>query len=166
MIDCKNYHPIIKLNKCKFDERYLQKKLFTFILPSCWLFNCVVTCGQRQCPVTTEVISRMEDSRQLRRQRRGAVRLEIEAWGRHIKGGNLFHLRIRLYWPGLDTAHCQGLISGAGTRAAVQSAFNKRRSVAAFLAYLVFYLRFLLFRQGWECVHLHRIRVWNSSLDL
>ena len=58
-----------------------------------------MTCGQWQCPVTTKVISRMEDSRQLRRQRRGAVRLEIEAWGRHIKGGNLFHLRIRLSWP-------------------------------------------------------------------
>ena len=42
MIDCKNCgfftnpsnHPIIKLNKCKFDERCLQKKLFTFILSS------------------------------------------------------------------------------------------------------------------------------------
>ena len=58
-----------------------------------------------------------------------AARLETEAWGRHIKGGNLFHLRIRLSWPGLDTAHCQGLISGAGTKVAVQSASNKRRSV-------------------------------------
>ena len=110
MIDCKNCvfftnpsnHPIIKLNKCKFDERYLQKKLFTFILPSCWLFNCVVTCGQRQCPVTTELRSspgwRIADNW----GDRGldwAARLEIEAWGRHIKGGNLFHLRIRLSWP-------------------------------------------------------------------
>ena len=52
------------------------------------------------------------------------LRLEIQAWGRDIKGGNLFHLRIRLSWPGLDTADCQGLISGAGTKAAVQSAIQ------------------------------------------
>ena len=109
----------------------IYKKLFTFILPSCWLFNCVVTCGQRQCPVTTARSSpgwRIADNW----GDRGldwAARLEIEAWGRHIKGGNLFHLRIRLSWPGLDTAHCQGLISGAGKKVAVQSASNKRRSV-------------------------------------
>ena len=75
-----------------------------------------------------------------------AVRLEIEAWGRDIKGGNLFHLRIRLSWPGLDTADCQGLISGAGTKAAVQSAsniINNRRSVAAFLASFIPFSKFI-----------------------
>ena len=104
------------------------------------------TCGQWQCPVSPLRSSlgwRIGDNWG---DRGLGLRLEIEAWGRDIKGGNLFHLRIRLSWPGLDTADCQGLISGAGTKAAVQSAsniINNRRSVAAFLASFIPFSKFI-----------------------
>ena len=100
MIDCKNYHPIIKLNKCKFDERYLQKNyslLFYQVVgySTAWW---PVGSGSVPWPLRSSPGWRIADNW----GDRGldwAARLEIEAWGRHIKGGNLFHLRIRLSWP-------------------------------------------------------------------